>query len=128
MKNFWLIGFCFLFFGSLNAQSPIRHVDAATFKQLIDSKKYVLLDLRTNDEIKSKGKIKGAEQLDFLAKDAEQKIGQLDRKKPYLIYCAGGGRSSECAELMQKLGFTDVVNLEKGFDDWKRKSLETVNH
>jgi rhodanese-related sulfurtransferase len=25
---------------------------------------------------------------------------------------------------MQKLGFTHVVNLEKGFDDWKKKGFE----
>lgn len=129
MKNLLLLSFFFLFCVSINAQNkPVRHVDAVTFQKLIESKKYVLIDLRTSDEINSKGMIKGAKQLDYLAKDSEKQIGQLDRKKPYLIYCAGGGRSSECAELMQKLGFTEVVNLEKGFDDWKRKGLETVKN
>lgn len=111
---------------TLNAQTKVRRVDAATFKSLIDEKKYVLIDLRTNDEIDKKGMIKGAVQIDFLAKDAEKKIEQLDHNKVYLIYCAGGGRSGECAELMQKLGFREVVDLEKGYDDWKRKGLETV--
>lgn len=111
---------------TLNAQTKVRRVDAATFKSLIDEKKYVLIDLRTNDEIDKKGMIIGAVQIDFLAKDAEKKIEQLDHNKVYLIYCAGGGRSGECAELMQKLGFREVVDLEKGYDDWKRKGLETV--
>jgi phage shock protein E len=129
MKNLLILSFCFLLFVSLSAQNTVvRNVDASTFQKLIESKKYVLIDLRTSDEIKSKGMIKGAQHLDYLAKDSEKQIGQLDRKKPYLIYCAGGGRSSECAELMQKLGFTEVVNLEKGFDDWKRKGLETVKN
>jgi len=128
MKNLLFISFCFLLIGGFKSQTLVRNVDAATFQKLIESKKYVLIDLRTSDEIKSKGMIKGAQQLDYLAKDSEKQIGQLDRKKPYLIYCAGGGRSSDCAELMQKLGFTEVVNLEKGFDDWKRKGLETVKN
>ncbi len=128
MKNLLFLSFCFLLFGVLKAQTPVHNVDAATFQKLIESKKYVLIDLRTSDEIKSKGMIKGAQQLDYLAKDSEKQIGQLDRKKPYLIYCAGGGRSSDCAELMQKLGFIEVVNLEKGFDDWKRKGHETVKN
>jgi rhodanese-related sulfurtransferase len=51
-------------------------------------------------------------------------ISKLDKTKTYLIYCAGGGRSGECADLMKKEGFTHVVNLEKGFDDWKKKGFE----
>jgi rhodanese-related sulfurtransferase len=106
------------------SQTTIKNVDAATFKKLIDEKKSVLIDLRTTDEIATKGKIKGAEQIDFLAKDSEKMIEKLDRKKTYLIYCAGGGRSGDCAELMQKLGFKSVVNLAKGFDDWKKSGFE----
>lgn len=120
-----LIALLFICFGlSLHAQTIVKNVDAATFKKLIDEKKSVLIDLRTADEITSKGMIKGAKQIDFLAKDSETTIAKLDKKKTYLIYCAGGGRSGDCAELMQKLGFKEVVNLEKGFDDWKRKGFE----
>lgn len=106
------------------AQTKIENVDAATFKKLIDEKKSYLIDLRTDDELKNKGFIKGAAQIDYFKKDAEEVISKLDKKKTYLIYCAGGGRSGECAELMQKLGFAHVVNLEKGFDDWKKKGFE----
>lgn len=106
------------------AQTKIEHVDAATFKKLINEKKSYLIDLRTDDELKNKGFIKGAVQIDYLKKDAEEVISKLDKKKTYLIYCAGGGRSGECTELMQKLGFLHVVNLEKGFDDWKKKGFE----
>jgi rhodanese-related sulfurtransferase len=106
------------------SQEVIKNVDVATFKKMIDEKKYILIDLRTADEIKSKGKIKGATELDFLDKNAEANIEKLDKKKSYLIYCAGGGRSSDCAELMKKQGFKQVVNLEKGFGDWKNKGFE----
>jgi rhodanese-related sulfurtransferase len=106
------------------SQEVIKNVDAATFKKMIDEKKNILIDLRTADEIKSKGKIKGAIELDFLDKNAEANIEKLDKKKTYLIYCAGGGRSGDCAELMKKQGFKEVVNLEKGFGDWKNKGFE----
>lgn len=105
------------------AQTKVEHVDAVTFKKRIDEKKGVLIDLRTDDELKNKGFIKGATQIDYLKKDAEDRISKLDRKKTYLIYCAGGGRSGECAELMVKLQFKQVINLEKGFDDWKKKGF-----
>lgn len=106
------------------AQTKVEHVDAATFKKFIDEKKSLLIDLRTDDELKNKGYIKGATQIDYFKKDAEMVISKLDKKKTYLIYCAGGGRSGECAELMQKAGFLHVVDLEKGFDDWKKKGFE----
>lgn len=101
-----------------------KDVDAATFKKLIEEKKGVLIDLRTPDEIKTKGKIKGAQEIDFLALDAEDKIKKLDKKKTYLIYCAGGGRSGDCKDLMVKEGFKEVINLAKGIEDWKRQGFE----
>ena len=107
-------------------KTKVENVDAVTFKKYIDDKKGVLIDLRTDDELKNKGLIKGAMQIDFLAKDAEDKIAKLDKKKTYLIYCAGGGRSGDCAELMEKQGFLHVVNLEKGIEGWKKSGFETV--
>lgn len=109
---------------SVFSQTKVEHVDAATFKKLIDEKKSYLIDLRTDDELKNKGYIKGATQIDFFAKDAEATISKLDKKKTYLIYCAGGGRSGDCADLMKSQGFSHVINLEKGFDDWKKKGFE----
>lgn len=123
MKNILLIAMCLItqmFF----SQTKVANVGAEEFKKNIDAKKGVLIDLRTNDEISAKGSIKGAKQIDFLSKDAEAQIAKLDKKKTYLIYCAGGGRSGDCAELMTKLGFKEVVNLEKGFEDWKKKGFE----
>lgn len=107
-----------------SAQTNLKNVDAVTFKKYIDAKKSVLIDLRTIEEIESKGMIPGAIQIDYLAKGSETTIAKLDKNKTYLIYCAGGGRSGECASLMQKLGFKEVINLEKGFGDWKNKGFE----
>lgn len=107
-------------------KTKVENVDAATFKKYIDVKNAYLIDLRTSDEISTKGMIKGSVQIDFLAKNSEEVIALLDKKKTYLIYCAGGGRSGDCAELMTKLGFTYVVNLAKGFDDWKKQGFEVT--
>ena len=123
MKNLTTILFLFITLLGFS-QTIIENVDAATFKKLIDENKSVLIDLRTNDELKNKGYIKNAKQIDYFSKDAEAIIKKLDKKKTYLIYCAGGGRSGECADLMKANGFSRVVNLEKGFDDWKKKGFE----
>lgn len=122
MKHYLLLLIAFFSLNSFAQKSS--NADAAAFKKLIDAKKGVLIDLRTPDEIKTRGKIKGAVEIDFLATDAEAKIKKLDKRKTYLVYCAGGGRSADCAELMTKEGFAEVVNLAKGFDDWKKKGFE----
>jgi rhodanese-related sulfurtransferase len=123
MKNLVLFFLIFTYIGSYS-QTTTKNVDAQTFKKYVDEKKGVLIDLRTNEEIEKKGMIKGAVQIDYFSKNAESEIAKLDRKKTYLIYCAGGGRSSECAELMEKHGFKEVINLEKGFDAWKKSGYE----
>ena len=112
------------YYSQLYSQATIKNLDATAFKKQIDEKKSILIDLRTTKEIEAKGKIKGAKQIDFFDKNAEAIILKLDKNKSYLIYCAGGGRSGECAELMLNNGFKSIANLEKGFDDWKRKGFE----
>ncbi|MBS1636096.1 MAG: rhodanese-like domain-containing protein [Bacteroidetes bacterium] len=116
--------FCLAISTFIFGQTKIENVDAPAFKKFIDAKSGELIDLRTTDEIKNKGMIKGAVQIDFLDKNAEATILKLDKNKTYLIYCAGGGRSGDCAEFMEKQGFKHVVNLAKGFDDWKKKGFE----
>lgn len=122
----YLLGcvFTFLIFFS-QGQTSIKHVDAASFKKLIEIPNNVLIDLRTKNEIQTKGSIPGAIHIDFLGTDFEEQLKKLDKDKTYLVYCAGGGRSSDCAALMQKKEFKEVINLEKGFDDWKKSGFET---
>jgi rhodanese-related sulfurtransferase len=119
-----LVLICLLF--GINLSAQIKNVDAEAFKKYIDEKKGILIDLRTPEEIEKKGMIPGAQKIDYLAKDSEKIIAKLDKKKTYLIYCAGGGRSGECAELMTKLGFKEVVNLEKGYGDWLKKGYPST--
>ncbi len=122
--SFKLLVFIFILASGQLWSQTSSDVDAETFKKLMTDKNSVVLDLRTPNEIKSKGKIKNAKEIDFLALDAEEKIKKLDKSKTYLVYCAGGGRSADCKELMVKEGFKNVVNLQKGFDDWKKKGFE----
>ena len=112
--------------GGLYSQTEVQNVDALTFKKIMDEHKSIIIDLRTDEEIEKKGMIKSARQIDYLSKNAETKIETLNRDSTYLIYCAGGGRSEECTTLMKKLGFKHVVNLEKGFSEWKARGLETI--
>jgi phage shock protein E len=107
-------------------KKEIKSLSAEEFKtSLASTENAVLLDLRTNDEIK-KGMITGARQLDYFRTDFEDQIKTLDKSKPYFLYCAVGGRSSETLELMSSLGFAKVYHLREGITGWKKKKFPLV--
>jgi len=107
----------------LAQKTTYKNESPVDFQKMMAKKKGVLIDLRTPDEIK-KGKIKGATEIDFLAVDFEREADKLDKKKTYYVYCAGGGRSADAAEILTKKGFKNVVNLTGGFSAWKKANLE----
>ena len=105
----------------------IQHVSVAEFRTIMDSLgEEVVVDVRTPAEIQ-KGKIPGAIGIDFRNDNFRSSLQQLDRDKPYLVYCAGGVRSGQAVEIMEEMGFKRVYNLEGGYQDWvKRKMPVTV--
>lgn len=115
---------CFALVAQTENRTVISNFTSEQFKTAFENDKNgVLIDLRTTDEIINKGFIKGSIQLDFLARDAEKQIDKLDKHKTYYVYCAGGGRSSDCALYMEKNGFKKVINLEKGFSNWEKSGF-----
>jgi rhodanese-related sulfurtransferase len=102
---------------------PLENVNPAKFKELLSKKDGILIDLRTPSEIQQ-GCIKGSVMIDYSDKGFEKEFARLDKSKPTYIYCAGGGRSADAAQYLIEHGFTKVINLEKGFKDWKKQGME----
>jgi rhodanese-related sulfurtransferase len=128
MKKYFLFLITLLSFGTVaqaqTKESVVIDLSAEKFQKAVSNDKTgVIIDLRTDDEINGKGYIKGAIQIDFLAKDAEKQIDKLDKNKTYYIYCAAGGRSADAAEYMENQGFKKIFTLKKGFSDWTSKGL-----
>ncbi|MBU3749254.1 MAG: MBL fold metallo-hydrolase [Mycobacterium sp.] len=46
------------------------------------------------------------------------RLTELDPRKPTVVYCAGGYRSSMAASLLRKNGFDDVSDLLGGYNAW----------
>jgi rhodanese-related sulfurtransferase len=100
----------------------IQHVDAKQAQKLVADKKVVVLDIRTPGEF-NQGRIAGAKNIDFLAPDFEQRIGELDKNKSYLVHCASGGRSSRSLPLFKKHEFQSVYHLDGGIKAWEKAGL-----
>ena len=50
--------------------------------------------------------------------DLPNRLNELDRDREIVIHCKTGGRSQRAAELLQKSGFKNVVNLAGGITGW----------
>ncbi len=46
-------------------------------------------------------------------------LDDLDRSLPTAVYCRSGYRSSTAASILEREGFSDVLNVRGGFDAWK---------
>lgn len=122
MKNFRLLASLLSLFmaGSLLAETPVKHVDAAGAAKLIAEGKVTVVDVRTSEEF-SEGHIKGAQNIDIMSKDFTTKLGELDKTKPVLVHCQAGGRSTRSLSTFEKLGFTQIIHLDGGMNDWVKK-------
>ena len=113
--------------GQAEDTAYIKNVSVEEFKKVMDSLDHeVVIDLRTTQELKQ-GKIAGAKVIDFFGTDFEPALSRLDKSKTYLLYCASGGRSTETAALLKKMGFKNLYNLEGGFNGWVRKKMPVKN-
>ena len=86
---------------------------------------FVILDVRTPREYEM-GRIDGSLNIDYHSPAFEAELEKLDRKKTYLVYCLVGIRSRNAADMMEELGFEDVVNMVGGIRQWYLEGLPIV--
>jgi len=55
-----------------------------------------------------------------------QRIGELDRGTPLVIYCRSGSRSTWVVRLLHERGFDNVLNLKGGILAWREEVDPTV--
>lgn len=79
----------------------------------------IILDVRTEEEFES-GYIKGALNMDIRGGVAFiSSLEQLDKSKPYFVYCRSGARSGQACQVMEQMGFETVYNLDGGVLAWE---------
>jgi rhodanese-related sulfurtransferase len=52
-----------------------------------------------------------------------ERVQELPKDRPLIIYCAGGYRSSMAASLLQREGFTQVSEIAGGIAAWDTAKL-----
>jgi rhodanese-related sulfurtransferase len=115
-----------------DAKSRIKEVDVNEAEQLM-TQGYKVLDVREPGEFLA-GAVDGAMSVPrgILESAADlQYPGALPelrdaRDGQWLIMCRTGGRSAMATDVLQKMGFTDVVNIMGGMTAWADNNKPVV--
>ena len=101
------------------AEGGITSLSAAEFEALLVRDATVqLVDVRRPDEFAS-GHIEGAQLIDVTESDfLDRAQKSLDPKRPVAVYCRSGKRSLRAAQMLQKVGFKVIYNLDTGYLGW----------
>lgn len=98
-------------------ENVYKNVDAGLFKQLTSKGDVVVIDVRTPGEY-AQGHLENSTLINFMDKNFEAQIAQLDKGATTLVYCHSGRRSAGAMKKMKSAGFTEVYNLTGGIGAW----------
>jgi len=90
-----------------------------------DDPKITVLDVRADGEWKQ-GHVPGAQHI--YAPHLEERLGELDRDHTVVTYCASGYRASVAASVLQRHGFSSVVNVPGSWTAWTEARLPIADH
>ena len=77
-----------------------------------------VLDVRSAGEFRE-GALPKAVNISIGDEAFEAKATALDKKKPVLVYCAGGLRSRKAVTKLKELGFENIQHIHRGYMSWK---------
>ena len=107
------------------AQDKFKNLTAEEFEDYLQKDSVQLVDVRTVAEY-SDGHIPGSININVLDEQFAANADELlDKNQSVAVYCKSGRRSRNAARILVKKGF-HVVNLDKGFENWKEldKAIE----
>jgi glyoxylase-like metal-dependent hydrolase (beta-lactamase superfamily II)/rhodanese-related sulfurtransferase len=93
----------------------VSSIDPEDFMNYVN-RGYRILDVRKPGEFES-GHVKGA--VFITLQYLENRISELNKLEPLIIHCAGGYRSMIAVSILRSLGFTNLINLRKGYNGIK---------
>ena len=93
-----------------------QRISPALAAEFLANQELLAVDVRTPQEWSAKA-IAGS--LSVPLNHLQERIPELPRNRPLLVYCAGGYRSSIATSLLQRHGFTELSELAGGIAAWE---------
>jgi glyoxylase-like metal-dependent hydrolase (beta-lactamase superfamily II)/rhodanese-related sulfurtransferase len=102
---------------------PTTPLAQLTVQELRDEAPAVL-DVRRRAEF-AECHIPGAKNIPL--DELPERLREIDRDHPLAVICAGGYRSSIASSILARAGFTNVLNVQGGTEEWQRQSGRAVD-
>ncbi len=125
MKNIYALIVLFLLGTSCQSQTSkqVQSLDSNAYAEKLNSDKNPqLIDVRTPEEYTVEH-LENAKNMNWNGSDFESQVATLNKLKPVFVYCKVGGRSSQAANKLATLGFTEIYNLDGGIMKWQGKKI-----
>lgn len=98
--------------------NQVREVSREEARKLVDDGAQ-LVDVRADHEWEA-GRISGAIHLPL--PQLPQRLGEIDKDRPVVLYCRGGNRSSMATAALNDAGY-EAVKLSEGIVGWSEEDL-----
>ena len=114
------------------ALANVDTLDVAEARKLHDEGGVQFIDVRELHELTESGTIPGAAHaprgmLEFLADPASPYHDEVfARDGKFVLFCAGGGRSSLAAWRLKEMGLENVCHIAGGFRAWREAGADVV--
>lgn len=107
-----------------DAKSRVKETDVAGARQLVNSGA-ALIDVREDNEFEA-GHAAGARHMGrgIIERDIVQTYP--DKSTEMVLYCGGGYRSALAADMLQRMGYTNVWSMDGGWKAWKESGAPTA--
>ena len=112
MKHVYSILFFLLLVNLGCGQTNAKHITEFLEE---NPQEVVLVDVRTPQEYNA-GHLENAENINLHDANFTTKFSTIDKNQTIYVYCKVGGRSAKAQEKLISLGYTNVINLEGGYD------------
>jgi hydroxyacylglutathione hydrolase len=100
---------------------PIERIGQMSVHELNERKSSLqIVDVRGPGEWK-KGHVPGARHI--FVPELRKRMSELDSKKPTVVYCGSGYRSSIAASILKPAGFNELWNVPGSWEAWKKAKL-----
>ena len=112
MKLLYTILFFLLFVNVGCSQTKSEHIIDFLAKH---PESILLVDVRTPQEYEA-GHLENAQNINWFDADFAENFSEIDKDEIIYVYCKVGGRSAQAQEKLISMGYTNVINLEGGYD------------
>jgi glyoxylase-like metal-dependent hydrolase (beta-lactamase superfamily II)/rhodanese-related sulfurtransferase len=105
--------------------STIRSITPSEFEEIVEKETPKVLDARKPTEYLAHH-IVGATNfpLDYI----NSNMDRLDKSHTYFVHCAGGYRSMIMASILEARGYTNIVDVQKGFSGIKETNIPLTDY